>query len=202
MKKQLIGISFLIFGAFGLYAQVPASAELTTPMQVGATMPDVMLQNMDEETIMTKDLVNKPTVLVVYRGGWCPYCNKQLSGLSLIEKELIDMGYQIVAISPDAPEQLKATMDKQKLSYQLFSDSKAYLIKAMGIAFAAPAQYGDMLLKASGGNNTGTVLPVPSVYILDKAGKVIYAYNNADYKVRLKEMELLEALKDLSNAKD
>ncbi|ULT24851.1 redoxin domain-containing protein [Sphingobacterium sp. E70] len=33
-----------------------------------------------------KAISQKPTILVFYRGGWCPYCNLQLSGLQEIEK--------------------------------------------------------------------------------------------------------------------
>ena len=68
----------------------------------------------------------------------------------------------------------------------------------MGLAFRAPTRYNDMLLKASGGENTETVLPVPAVYIVDETGKVLYMFSNPDYKVRLDENELLKNLKSFT----
>lgn len=43
----------------------------------------------------------KPTVFVFYRGGWCPYCTRQMSELAQIEEQILEMGYQIVGISVD-----------------------------------------------------------------------------------------------------
>jgi peroxiredoxin len=36
-----------------------------------------------------------------YRGGWCPCCNAAIYGFMDIEQQIVDLGYQIVAISPD-----------------------------------------------------------------------------------------------------
>jgi peroxiredoxin len=45
----------------------------------------------------------QPAILVFYRGGWCPYCNLQLSELRLVESEAKALGYRMIAISPDRP---------------------------------------------------------------------------------------------------
>jgi len=75
---------------------------------------------------------NQRTVLIIYRGGWCPYCNRHLSAVGQAEKDILELGYQVVAVSPDSPEDLKATIEKQELNYKLYSDSDAKLIKSMG----------------------------------------------------------------------
>lgn len=189
----VVVFSLLIAGSsFGQVAETP---EMTSPLGVGKKIPDVGLMNLAGEKVSSLKEITKPSVLVFYRGGWCPYCNKQLSGLAIIEKEIKAMGYTLIAVSPDAPAQLKATMDKNKLSYTLLSDQKGELIKAMGLAFKAPEKYGSMLLKASGGGNSETVLPVPAVYITDSNGKILYKYSDSDYSKRLDEQELLKALK-------
>ena len=48
----------------------------------------------------------KPTVVLFYRGGWCPYCNAQLSDLHLVEPKLRRSGFEIVFLSSDRPELL------------------------------------------------------------------------------------------------
>jgi peroxiredoxin len=187
---------FILLGTITVngFTQIPTSADSVKPMAVGSILPLINLQDINGKTVGTPEVFNQPVVMIVYRGGWCPYCNKQLAGLEPMEKDIIAMGFRIVAISPDAPEQLKTTIEKQKLSYTLLSDNKAELIMAMGLAFKAPVRYNDMLLKVSEGGNTQSILPVPAVYIFHKNRKVLYAYTDADYKVRLDEKELMEQL--------
>jgi peroxiredoxin len=64
-----------------------------------------------------------------------------IAALAEAEKELLELGYQIIAISPDAPASLKVTNDKEKLNY-LLSDSTGELSKSVGIAFQAPENTG------------------------------------------------------------
>jgi peroxiredoxin len=61
------------------------------------------------------------------------------------------LGYQIIAISPDAPASLKVTND-EKLNL-LLSDSTGELSKSVGIAFQAPENYKATIAKGSDGVN-------------------------------------------------
>ena len=81
------------------------------------------------------------SILIFYRGGWCPYCTKQLSGIAEVESEILKLGYQIIAVSPDQISKLNETGDKSKLNYQLLSDSASILANAMGLVFKAPNHY-------------------------------------------------------------
>ena len=142
----------------------------------------------------------KPTILLFYRGRWCPFCNAQLAEIQTIENQIIKLGYQIVAISPDSPENLKLTDEKNKLTYSLYADSDGTLIKSIGIAFKSPEKYGFMLSEKSGGLNDG-FLPVPSVFVVDTSGKILFEYINPDYKTRLSSSLLLAVLQNLKETK-
>ena len=50
-----------------------------------------------------------------------------------------------------------------------------------------------MLVKTTGGLDQELLLPVPSVFILDKVGKIRYEYVNPDFKQRLNP-ELLKVV--------
>ncbi|NIA01082.1 redoxin domain-containing protein, partial [Massilia sp. CCM 8734] len=102
-------------------------------------IPNSILKSSENATVSLSDVVSKKkTVLVFYRGGWCPYCNLHLSALAEAEKQILDLGYQIVAISPDSPENLRSTAEIDKVQYMLLSDANGVLIKEFGIAFEAP----------------------------------------------------------------
>jgi peroxiredoxin len=190
----------LTFVLSTLFADVAMNAEDADVIQVGAETPNPALVTMDGESTPLEDLRNgTPTVIAFYRGGWCPYCNRQLSALQEIMPELKEKGWQLIALSPDKPEELKKTIAGENLEYTLVSDSKMEAAKAFGIAFQVDQPtielyktYKIDLVAASGEEHQQ--LPVPSVFLIDADGKITYAYSNPDYKVRLSSEELLKAI--------
>lgn len=190
MKKLLI-ILLAISGISS--AQIADSAEDISPLLIGEKIPKQDLISVDEKLISTSEIFNKKTVLIVYRGGWCPYCNSQLMEMQEIESQIIEMGYQIVAVSPDSPKFLKETTTEDKLNYQLFSDSDGEFSMALGIAFKREKP---KLEKYSEGKNPG-FLPVPTVYVINENREIEFLYINPDYSKRLKGDLLLAVLKNL-----
>jgi len=184
-----------------LHADVAPNAESTRPLKAGVATPNPKLRSLDGKATDLKTVVaGKPTVLVFYRGGWCPYCNVHLQELGNAQDQLRGLGYQIVALSPDVPAELAKSIDKNDVEYTLLSDSDSNASQAFGVAFQVPQDLVDTyknsykidLEKASG--NQRHILPVPAVFLI-KDGKVVYSYSNPDYKVRLKAAELIAAAK-------
>lgn len=185
-----------------LPAGVAASADQTHPLTVGATLPP----NLQPATIegkpfdLDKAVRSKPTVLIFYRGGWCPFCNMQMGQLEEIEPKLEALGYQILAISADNPAHLKESIAKHQLTYTLLSDTDMAAAKAFGLAFRVDdATYAQMKnhnvdLEAASGR-TDHILPVPAAYVLDRKGVIKFAYANPDFKVRVNPDDLLQAAK-------
>jgi len=171
----------------------------STPLKVGDAIPDVTLRTEDDREISLRKLVSeKPTVLIFYRGGWCPFCTRHLKDLVGIESDLEKQGAQLLAISMDQPGKLKATPDREKLHYRLLSDSDAAAAKAFGIAFKVDDAtvekykgYGINLDAASGKDHH--ILPHPAVFVADTSGKIRFAHVNPDYKARLEPKKILEA---------
>ena len=120
--------------------------------------------------------------------------------LQKIAPELVELGYRIIAISPDRPEKLKASLDKNEFGHVLLSDSKMTAAKAFGIAYRVDddtlkvyKNYGIDLEESSGEQHHQ--LPVPSVFLVGKSGRIEFQYVNPDYKVRLDPDVLLAAAK-------
>ncbi|MBK1897330.1 peroxiredoxin-like family protein [Chryseobacterium paridis] len=173
---------------------IPQKPEDISPLLIGEKIPTVNILDATGKSFnLNKAVAEKPTVLIFYRGGWCPYCSKQLSGLQDIAPDLEKLGYQIIAISTDQPEGLMQSATKEKLSYTLLSDADLVVSKQFGIAFKAPKGYWEMLPKTTGGKNIDLLLPVPSVFILDKKGTIHFEYINPDFKQRLNP-ELLKSV--------
>jgi peroxiredoxin len=164
----------------------PQKSEDISPLLNGEKIPMALLPDISGKIFdLNKAVSEKPTVLIFYRGGWCPYCSKQLSGLRLAAPELEKLGYQLIAISTDAPEGLMQSATTEKLGFTLLSDADLSLAKQLGIAYKAPLEYWEMLLKSTHGKDVDLLLPVPSVFILDKKGRIQFEYINPDFKQRM-----------------
>ncbi len=201
MKKILTGMMFycmaLLNTATAQEMPLPEKPGDVRPLLIGNMLPSAMVSGPGGEQRNIRQITGgKRTVLIFYRGGWCPYCNKHLSELAMIEKDLAGLGYQVVAVSPDKPENLRSTETKTKAGYRLYSDSQGALIRAMGIAYRAPGNYLKVIKEASGGTNL-EMLPVPSVFLLNEKGTVLFTYVNPDFRQRLSGDVLLAAAKAL-----
>lgn len=183
---------------------VPDDAKKVNPILVNSIIPDVSVKNIDGKTVALQTIVTeKPTVLIFYRGGWCPYCSRHMAELQKIEDQIVDLGYQILAVSVDRPELLRETLSDQELTYTLLSDSPADVLKAFGIAYRVDDEtvnryksVGIDLEMSSGFDHH--ILPAPAVFILDQEGKVKFQYVNPDYKERINGDVLLAAAKAYS----
>lgn len=196
MKTLLV---FFIAGLAVLTAsgQVAEKAEDISPLLIGETLPNVVLKSPDgSELRLLEELNQKPAVVLFYRGGWCPFCNTHLAEIQEAQSKIVELGYRIIAVSPDSPRNLQATGEQQHLAYSLYSDADGELIKAVGIAFRAPGTYTGMLSEKSDGLNPG-ILPVPAVFVVDTSGNIEFEYINPDYKARLSANLLLAVLKAL-----
>lgn len=198
MKHLLCALLFTSLASLSFsQSDLPADPTAISPLLIGEKIPALTLVDMSGKDVSLLDLAaQKPSVIVFYRGGWCPYCNLHLSELQTIEAEIIDAGYQIIAISPDSPESLQASVSKNKLNYLLLSDVKTEASRAFGLAFQAPERYAEILSKASADRNRDA-LPVPAVFVVNPAGEVLFEYINPDYKKRLKGSLLLAVLNEL-----
>ncbi len=185
-------------------ADVASAPDRVRPILLGSRLPDAPLRTIEgQPTSLVKAVGGRPAVLVFYRGGWCPYCNLQLSNLRLIESDLHALGYRMIAISPDRPAELRRTLGKDRLDYTLLSDSSAAAIRAFGIAYRVDAAtlgkyrgYGIDLEQASGEKHHA--LPVPAVYIVDRDGILQFSYVHPDYRIRVPSDVVLAAARAIA----
>jgi len=177
---------FFLFLAVSSFAQVADKAENISPLLVGEKIPaDSIIDDSGSMQSLAKIWVEKPTLLVIFRGSWCPYCNLHLAKLAKAEKEILELGYQIVAISPDDYHKIADIKTKNNVKYQVYADKDARLITKMGLAFNTGGKRG--------------ILPVPALMVLDQSGEIRFEHINPNYKIRMETKYLIAVLKALQN---
>jgi peroxiredoxin len=182
-------------------AELPNDPTKVRPIAKGAALPDAPLRTAEDKPATLRNAVEgKPSVIVFYRGGWCPYCNRHLAELAQAESKIRAKGYRVIGVAPDLPKFIAETQAKGELPYTLYSDADAKAATALGIAFrlddATFTKYKDSYkldLETRSGA-THHALPVPAVFVVNGKGKVTYVHTNPDYRKRLSVAELLAAL--------
>lgn len=204
MKTYLIPFAAMLFSIKLIAAPgIAPSPEQVTPLLNGLTIPAVTLTSAANKAVALTELVQqKPSVLVFYRGGWCPYCNAQLAALRDIEPQLNKLGYQLIAITPDSVASINKSLTDtggQKLNYTLLSDANFAASSAFGLAYylddktaaAYKGKLGSLITTETGTEKV--VLPVPAVYIVNTKGEALFNYVHINYKTRLESELLLKA---------
>ena len=146
----------------------------------------------------------RTSVLVFYRGAWCPYCNIALSAYQeQLVPQLTGRGIRLVAVSPQKPDGSLTMQQKHSLAFTVVSDPGNAIATRLGIltrpsqeARAAQLQLG---LDLAGVNADGTVnLPMPATVILDAARTVRWIDVHPDYSTRTEPWQVFDALDHLA----
>ncbi len=187
------------------YAALPANAAETTPLKSGDRAPAFTVRSVDNQPFLfDPDNLERPTILISFRGGWCPYCNMHLSELRTVMPELKERGFDILFLSNDRPELLYSSLQRETqedidgLDYVILSDAELNAAMALGTAFRADKRLTDYLDQKGRdyqGSSIGkhNALAVPAVYVIDLSGNIVFDFVNDDYKIRLSADDLLAA---------
>jgi peroxiredoxin len=200
----------LAFQASHAESTIAESADLVNPMRAGEHAPAFVVRTADgEDYAFAPDALEKPVLLITFRGGWCPYCNMHLSELRMVVPEISAMGIDVMFLSGDRPELLYSSLaaDTQEniaeLGYKIYSDADAQAAIALGIAFKASDRLIDGRKKKGQDIDESSMLvhgalPVPAVYAIDQSGVIRFDFVEADFKVRLPAEELLAVARELA----
>ncbi|AEM84242.1 peroxiredoxin-like family protein [Streptomyces violaceusniger] len=169
-------------------------------LAVGARAPHFSLPSATGRTVTLEALLSRgPLVLTFYRGAWCPYCNMTLRSLQQHHGDISARGAQLVAVSPQTPDESLSHSEKQELDFDVLSDIGSATARRYGLAFQVPdelaahyARSGLDLERVNDGH--ARVLPIPATYVIDRSGTVRWAFVDTDFTVRAEPADVLTAL--------
>lgn len=175
--------------------------------KTGQVIPAFELPNAKGNTVKSADLLkNGPLVISFYRGGWCPYCNMELRALQSILGKIKEAGAQLVAVTPETPDNSLTTSEKNELSFEVLSDIDNKYAKELGLVFQMPEDLREVYHSfnidvAKHNGNNDYELPMPATYIVNTNGEIMFDFVPEDYTYRLDPEEVLKALQsDLKTA--
>ena len=182
-------------------------------LKVGAQAPAFSLEDaVTGKLVSSTDLTALgPVVVNFFRGRWDPYCVTELEAWRELQPDLRRRGALFVAISPQTTRQNDFTLQQHGLNYPLLSDPGAAIAEKFGIAYTIPPEhrrYFQSILVNIPFNNAGLSyhnateaswrLPLPAVFVIDRANTIVFAEAHADFRVRPEPTDIFAALNQLN----
>jgi peroxiredoxin len=170
-------------------------------LSVGDTAPDATVLDKDGNEVSLAALYKKApmTVVMFYRGGWCPFCQTSMDEWGSEAGRFAEKDIQVVAISPETYEHAKDTSDAQHIGFKVLADGTTEAMRKYKVAFTLEDQYIDLLrdrlkIEINEWNGSGEpILPAPATYLIDSSGKVLWVFADWDYTKRATPDEVLSA---------
>lgn len=180
---------------------VANSGILDKALNVGDTAPNFKLTNALGESVELSEYLKKGKVILTwYRGGWCPYCNLTLHQLQTELPEFKANGANLIALTPELPDNSLNTSEKNNLKFEVLSDLGNTVAREYGIVFKLTDDVAKSYNKAFDMNgyngDESNELPLAATYIINEDGKIMYAFLDADYRNRTEPSELTAFLKE------
>lgn len=127
-----------------------------------------------------------PVLLLFYRGDWCSYCNAQLAGYALRQKELAAIGAKVLAVSVDGRPHGARLKTELRFPFPFLSDPDHTVID----------QYGGLEENLRQGLAVGK----PATYVLDPDGRITWAHVGEDFADRPLVEEVIPRLRQVGDA--
>ena len=176
-------------------------------LKAGDLAPAFTLPNAHGAPRALTDLVRRgPVILSFYRGVWCPYCNLELRAYQQILGEIRAAGGDLVAVSPQTPDNSQASIGNNALEFEVLSDVGAEVAAAFRLAYPVPAAvrrttatFGVDIDQVNGAPDSR--LPISATYVIGQDRRIALASVDADFRLRLEPTEALAALRALAGAR-
>src|ERR1700739_2325089 len=182
-------------------AHLAASGIARSAKQVGDRAPNIRLRDQHGEIFDVATLLAKgPVVVTFYRGGWCPYCNLELKAYQAVLPRIIAAGANLVAISPEKPDDSVSTAEKNNLTFTVLSDVGQRVGKAFGLVYAFTDElrsvYHGFKLDIPEKNAAPDdwSLPLSATYVIGSDGRILFADTGVDYRPRTGPLDVLQLL--------
>ncbi len=126
-----------------------------------------------------------PTLLVFYRGGWCPFCQVQIRSLLAAQDELKHRGVRVVVVSVDPPADGEKKTLAMADSMLVLHDADLAAHTAFGVVHVAD-EAEVKSLRDRGVAVDGTLpgdrrFAVPAVFLVQK-GQITWAHAEPEYR--------------------
>ncbi len=114
-------------------------------LKIGDKMPDFEVVDQDGNTVSSKDLIGKKTVIYFYPKDNTSGCTAEACSLRDNYEALQAKGYNIVGVSKDSSASHRKFADKYALPFTLLADTSTQMLQTFG-AWGEKKMYGKTVM--------------------------------------------------------
>lgn len=168
---------------YSRFGREPSSA-----LAVGTVLPgDLPFVEHECGPITAAELRGRPTVLLFYRGNWCPLCMAQVGEIAERWREIESLGAQVALVSPQDEGHTGALAARHSVGFRYLRDDGLEAARRLGIVNPDGTPAGMV------GYESDTVLP--TLVVTDADGRIVYADQTDNYRARPTPETVLAALR-------
>ena len=144
-------------------------------LQVGDRPPHLNLMTTEGRPITEQDLIaSAPTLLVLYRGWWCPSSKSQLGEIVRDYESLSEAGLTVFAASVDEPSEAAPLQQLVGDKVTILCNVPESLLDEIGVRDQRGAPWYDRILFGAKKQD----ISMPSALVIDTSGKIVFIYRS------------------------
>lgn len=151
------------------------NSELLKP---GQKLPSFSAEDKNGNSISSKSFIGSPSLILFYRGNWCPLCMAQIKEIAALYNVMINKGVKVILISPQSQQKTRELALKLNVPFTFLKDVDNEAAKKLKILHKNGLPAGMQMM----GYESDTVLP--TVIITDSTGKIVYCDLTDNYRIR------------------
>lgn len=157
-------------------------------LQPGQTLPAFRVHDIDGQAWTSADLSTQPALWLFYRGNWCPLCMAQIREIAASYRALGARGVRTYLVSPQPEENTQSLARQFEVPMTFLTDRDNQAARTLGILAENGLPAGLQLL------GYDSDVPMPTVFITDTGGKLIYSDLTSNYRLRPEPEAFIAAL--------
>lgn len=194
VSRELLPFGLALGGLVGLllfsfwYSEFGRT--LSQKLRVGTTLPEITLTDVQGNSISSRQWLGQPSILIFYRGNWCPLCMAQVKELVAHYKQIEQLGVRVALISPQPHDNTVRLAKQHSVAFDFLTDEGNLAARTLGIDIDHGLPLGMQMF----GYDSETVLP--TVVILNSEGEIVWTHETDNYRIRPEPSLYLDILRD------
>ena len=146
-------------------------------LSIGSKLPAFSLGQTSGELLWSSELA-KPSLIIFFRGNWCPLCVAQVEEVVAQYQRLQALGVEVYFVSPQPQQESEKLAKRFSAPVNFCVDNDNAAARILGIDHPRGLPLG---MEAMG---YGADIVMPTVIILDQQGDIAYLDETDNYRVR------------------
>jgi peroxiredoxin len=160
-------------------------------LRVGDRLPQLSLLTTDSRQVTEEDLIaSAPTLLVLYRGWWCPSSKSQLDEIARDYESFSGAGITIFAASVDQPAEAAPLQLYVGDKITILCNVPKSLLDEVGVRDQRGAPWYDRILFGAKRQD----IAMPSALVINASGKIVFVYRSTRVDDRARPADIIASL--------